>query len=246
MKLLIIKTGSTIDAVRRRRGDFEDWFRASLAMSEREAVVVAPFAGEPLPRPNEVPAVVITGSPAMVTDELDWSVALEAWVREFVESGRPLLGVCYGHQLLAKAFGGVVTDHPEGTEVGTIRVRLSKAGESHALLAGIPSEFAAQATHRQSVIRLPQSATLLAGGSHDPHQAFAIGDQTIGVQFHPEFDADIMRGYLKARADALADEGIDVEAILAGVGETPFAAAILTNFRERIDSRRETSARSSV
>ncbi|MGE0144170.1 MAG: glutamine amidotransferase [Planctomycetota bacterium] len=246
MKLLIIKTGSTIDIVRRRRGDFEDWFRASLAMSEREAVVVAPFAGEPLPRPSDVPAVVITGSPAMVTDELDWSVALEAWVREFVESGRPLLGVCYGHQLLAKALGGVVSDHPKGSEVGTIRVRLSDAGKSHALLAGIPNEFAAQATHRQSVIRLPQSARLLAGGTHDPHQAFAIGDEAIGVQFHPEFDADIMRGYLRARTDPLAGEGIDVEAVLAGVGDTPFAAQILENFRDRIDFERETSTRPAI
>ncbi|PKN36178.1 MAG: GMP synthase, partial [Deltaproteobacteria bacterium HGW-Deltaproteobacteria-20] len=79
---VILKTGSTLPAIARRRGDFEDWIADGLGLSRSDILVVPVFEGVPLPPANEVAAVVITGSPAMVTAQHAWSVASAAWLRE--------------------------------------------------------------------------------------------------------------------------------------------------------------------
>jgi GMP synthase (glutamine-hydrolysing) len=87
------------------------------------------------------------------------------------------------------------------------------------------------ATHRESVLALPEGARRLAESDADPNQAFAVGACAWGVQFHPEFDAMVMRGYLKARESVLRDERLDPDALLAAVGETPAGPALLRRFR---------------
>lgn len=226
----ILKTGSTVEPLRERRGDFEDWFRAGLGLDADEATVVAPYLGESLPAPQAVSAVVVTGSPAMVTEEADWSLSCESWIAELVGRGRPVLGVCYGHQLLARALGGAAGQNPNGMEIGTCEVELTDSGREDPLFAGLPAVLVVQQTHRESVVELPRGARHLAGNDHDAFQAFAMGDRAWGVQFHPEFDADIMRGYAKARADSLQVEGIDPRQVEAGVRDTAHGPVILRNF----------------
>ena len=227
VRLLIVKTGSTIEPLRARRGDFEAWFREGLELGEREAPVVAPFEGEKLPEARAVPAALVTGSPAMVTEQEPWSVATERWLREFVRTGRPLLCVCYGHQLLAQALGGRVDYNPAGSELCTVRVELTEAGRRSPVFAGLPGELAVHASHSQSVLELPPGATLLARNAHDAHQAFAVGARAFSVQFHPEFDADILRGYAAERA-----EGARAQDIASAARDSEHGRAILARFRE--------------
>ena len=87
-----------------------------------------------------------------------------------------------------------------------------------------------QATHVEAVLELPAGARLLASSPGDPHQAFAVGDHAWGVQFHPEFDADVVRAYLEARRDAVRAEGLDPDALLRGASDSPHGAALLRRF----------------
>jgi len=141
-----------------------------------------------------------------------------------------VLGICYGHQLLAHALGGRVGVNPRGREIGTVLVEALPAARSDALMGELPARFAMQATHVESVLELPAGSTLLAASSGDPHQAFCAIPRVWGVQFHPEFDADVIHGYLGARREVLRAEGRDPEALLAGVRESDHGPRLLRRF----------------
>jgi GMP synthase (glutamine-hydrolysing) len=123
--MLIIKTGATLPTMAARRGDFEDWILAGLGTDVDRTMVVDVYNGDILPAYCDVCGAVITGSNAMVTDHHDWSERTAAWLRGAVERDIPTLGICYGHQLLAYALGGEVSDNPNGLEVGTVEVHLN-------------------------------------------------------------------------------------------------------------------------
>ena len=226
----ILKTGSTVAPLVPRRGDFEDWFRAGLGASEAEAPLHAVHLGDALPALRAGLGVVITGSPAMVTDGPLWSLAVEAWLRDAVAIGVRVLGVCYGHQLLARALGGTAADHPLGREMGTVEVALSADGRADPLFAGLPPTLVVQESHSQTVTHLPPEARLLAGNAHDPHQAFAVGHHAWGVQFHPEFDAEIARGYITERAAELEAEGLDPAGLSEAARDSVHGQRLLANF----------------
>jgi len=199
---LIVQTGSTLPELRARHGDFPDWFRRGLGLRREAVEVVRVDEGARLPPVGRHAGVVVTGSPWMVSERLRWSEAAAAWLRDAVGAGVAILGVCYGHQLLAHALGGRVDYHPGGREVGTIDVELTPEGASDALLGAAPARFRAHATHQQSVLDLPPGAVVLARSAHDPHHAVRYAPRAWGVQFHPEFSVAIMRGYLRRRSPA--------------------------------------------
>lgn len=228
--LLIVKCGSTLAALRERRGDYEDWIVAGMGVAPGRARVVAPPQGDPLPDPGAVAAVVLTGSSAMVSAREAWSERTAGWLREVVRAGTPLLGICYGHQLLAHALGGRVAANPRGREIGTVEVELLPEARGDPLFAGLPERLTLQATHVECVLDLPAGARRLAASEGDPHQAFAVGARAWGVQFHPEFDADVIRGYLDARREILRGEGLDAEALLGVVRDATHGTQILRRF----------------
>ena len=166
----------------------------------------------------------------MVTDNLSWSLALEAWIRSAVTAAVPLLGICYGHQLLGRAMGGQVGYHPLGKEVGTFDIRLGPNARQDPLFSSLPEQFPVHTTHSQTVLVLPPGAVLLAENDFDPHHAFRIGSCAWGVQFHPEYNSHIMRDYILAQADNLAESGRNTDQLLHGVRETPAANSILQKF----------------
>lgn len=226
----MIKTGTTLDGLRERRGDYEDWIFAGLGVPARSARIVAVFEGEPLPAPESPAAVVVTGSSAMVSDREPWSEQAAAWLRAAAHAGRPVLGICFGHQLLGHALGGRVGPNPRGREMGTVRVELREEARHDPLLSSLQGPLRVQATHVESLLELPPGARVLAENAADPHHAFAWGERTWGIQFHPEFDADVMRAYLEARREILRAEGIDPAPLERAVEESPQGAALLRRF----------------
>ena len=229
--LLIIAAGRPVESLR-RHGGFAHWIRVAAGLQAGQVQVVDVESGEPLPAHDGFAGVIISGSAAMVTERLAWSEHCAAWLREAAGAGVPALGICYGHQLLAHALGGEVADNPEGRRMGTYEVELLEAAAKDPLFSGLPARFAAQVTHVQVVRRLPQGAVALARTGHDPLHAFRWGRSVWGVQFHPEFSATHMRGYLRARAQALRSEGADPEALLQAVRAAPVARGVLRRFAQ--------------
>src|SRR5688572_19974688 len=124
-KLLVLKAGDTLDTVKSAFGDFDAMFIHHFDELGVEPHVVETHRGEPLPPPESFDATIITGSPHSVTAREPWADALGAWMCDAVEREHFVLGVCYGHQLLAHALGGRVEKNPNGYEVGTIAVELT-------------------------------------------------------------------------------------------------------------------------
>ncbi len=230
--VVILKTGSTLPRLARERGDYEDWIAAALGVANVEVCRLSD--GAALPDPSAPRAVVITGSSAMVTERHEWSERAARWLPEVLAREVPVLGICYGHQLLADALGGEVGPNPRGREIGTIEVALNERGERDPLLGGLGGRIVVSASHRQSVLRLPEGARLLAGSELDPHQAYAIGERAWGVQFHPEWDHEVIRAYLEERAETLREEGLDPDALLARVRPSSDGPAIMRRFAELI------------
>jgi GMP synthase (glutamine-hydrolysing) len=228
--VIIIKAGSTFPTARQRFGDFEDWIIRSIGVSDILISVVNVLEGETLPPVDALSSVIITGSHGMVTENEAWMQVLVSWIPKVLERNIPLLGICFGHQLLAKAMGGYADYHPQGREIGTVSVKLSPEGRQDRLLGYLPDEFYAHTTHAQTIIKLPEHALNLAANTFEAHHAFRLGDSAWGVQFHPEFSADIMNAYINEQAGTLQREGHDVAELTATICNTDAANRLLKRF----------------
>jgi GMP synthase (glutamine-hydrolysing) len=235
--LYVIKAGTSFPAVAKELGDFDFWTIKALGPTTVPLEVIDVDCLPPLPSPGDCAGVVITGAHAMVTDNLDWSLKLEIWLRELVAAEVPVFGICYGHQLLARACGGVVGYHPLGKEIGTVAVERSAASDTDPLFKDLPNSFAAQVTHAQTVLELPPEAVRLAHNDFEPNHAFRIGSCAWGVQFHPEYETKQMGAYVQEQAEELCEAGRDIRSILNTIEETPVAAQLLRNFTANVENR---------
>ncbi|MDA9909680.1 glutamine amidotransferase [Gammaproteobacteria bacterium] len=227
---LILKTGSTIPVIAEEKGDFEQWIATGMSLSVNQTLSVSVFEGQALPDLQSISSIVITGSPAMATEKLDWIEKSQHFILSAINAGIPVLGICFGHQLLAQAMGGKVDWHPQGREIGTTLVNRSTESFDDPLFNEMPVTFPVHTTHMQTVTELPSDAIILASNEFESHHAVRFARNVWGVQFHPEFDAAIMRRYIKERHVQIDDEGLNSTALLADVCPTPEALLVLRNF----------------
>lgn len=228
--MLVLKTGEALAPVRAVRGDFHQWIAKGMGVAEEDLLVANVHAGDPLPDPASITGVVVTGSPLMVTDRADWSEASAAWLAGVVEADAlPVLGICYGHQLLAHALGGEVGANPNGRELGTVEVRHDTAAiADDPVLIG--ANEPGHMSHLESVLRPPSDAQVLATTDLEAHAVLKFGPRQWGLQYHPEFDRDIMQRYVEARREIVAGEGLDPDAMVENAVETPVLTSTLERF----------------
>ncbi|WP_254536367.1 type 1 glutamine amidotransferase [Halomarina litorea] len=174
--------------------------------------------------------VVITGSAASAYWDEGWIDETREWVRMAHDHGLPILGVCFGHQLLASALGGRVEEMSE-YEIGYRSVR--RTADSP-LLSGVDEEFTVFTTHGDRVVSLPEGAEVFAENDYGIH-GFRVG-HAFGVQFHPEYDTETAAAVTRSK-EFLGDERI--EAVVAGITEENYAAAceakrLFENFTEYV------------
>ncbi len=229
---LVIKAGGTFPEITAGKGDFEDWTANAMNVSASDWECVKVQEGEQLPDPTQYSGCVITGAHEMVTDGKEWIHETGKWVVNAAKARLPLLGICFGHQLMAHFFGGEAGDHPEGMEIGTTDIFMNEHAASDPLFSRLPETFPAHVIHTQTALKVPCDAVVLASSNHDSHQAVRFADAAWGVQFHPEFDTEAISYYVQALSEQLKTQGRDVPAIKEGVEDTPISAGLLPAFVE--------------
>lgn len=223
--ILVIKTGSPLPAISERYGGYELWFAAGLEEGASRCLVAD--ATEELPDPSSFGGVILTGSLSSVRDEEPWMERLASWSLLAAERGTQILAVCFGHQLLGEALGGRVEPMEAGPEMGAVEVRLTPEGEADPLFAGLPSTLIVNQTHFDGLVVPPPPgrAVRLAGNDRCPWQAYRVGSNVRGVQFHPELRDETLAALLAVR-------GIEGSIRPSGHG-----AAVLRNWDERFVRR---------
>jgi len=160
--------------------------------------------------------VIVTGSRASAYWEEAWIDRTREWIRDAHELDLPILGVCFGHQLLATALGGTV-ESMDGFEIG---YRSIERTAETPLLAGLDGEFTVFTTHGDAVTAPPADAEVFAENDYGVH-GFRLGD-AFGVQFHPEYDRETAREVTRGKAFLGEDR---VRRVIEGITEENYAAA---------------------
>jgi GMP synthase (glutamine-hydrolysing) len=238
--ILLVKCGDAANHIRLKVGDYDSWFAWALAGVRVNVNVVRPYLRESLPSAKPYDAVLVTGSSSSVREQLPWMKQTTTWLRDTAEAGKPILGVCFGHQLLGEAYGSKVVLNPNGRETGSIDLELTAEGRADPLFAGAPPQLTVQATHEDIVDRAPAGTRVLAGNGNTALQAVAFAKKVRGVQFHPELSAEGMRALIESRIEKLEAEAVargvpkghQVPRLLAGIRPTPFGPQLLRNFLE--------------
>ena len=232
-KILVLKTGSAPEAICREFDDFDAWFVRELQPDRFDFDIIRVDEGQPLPDHRDAPGpagVLVTGSPAMVSHRHDWSERTAEWLARAHGRRVPILGVCYGHQLLAHALGGRVGPNPHGRRIGTFKLRITEGDDL--LLHRTDDRLPVHSTHVEAVLDPPPGARVIATAQGDPHHALHFGALSWGVQFHPEFDADIMRAYIRERGELIDAEGQDSNGLFEQVVPAPLGNRLLKRFAD--------------
>ncbi len=235
-RLVLIQTGQPVQQSLDQYGDFDKWFIEALEIDKDEVDVHRVFEDLKFPEDEDLAGIIISGSPSMITENLTWSKKTKEWLKPHLEKKTPILGVCYGHQLLAKLLGGTVDWNPKGREIGQVTLCLNE-NTKHDLLF---SEYYQRnqmslelyASHMQSVTSLPENIKILGYTRLDSHHCFNYNDHVWGFQFHPEFTADITKSFIQARSKEIDHEGLNSKRLIEDTLENDNGKRLLLKFLE--------------
>jgi len=198
MNLAILETGRPPAALEAEFGRYPAMFERLLGMEARNYDVAA---GEMPPDVGRHDAYLITGSPAGVYDDLPWIAPLKSFLR--AARGRAkLVGICFGHQIMAEAFGGRVEKAEKGWGVGLHNYPIVRR---EPWMDAVPL-IAVPASHQDQIVQPPPGVELIASSLFTPYAGLAWRDgSAISFQFHPEMSPDFARALIASRADRIPD-----------------------------------------
>ena len=205
MKLGILKTDTVRPEWVPQFGEYPDMFAALLGGLDPaiEFVTYDVESGVFPESPDEVDAYLITGSKSSVYDDKDWIRKLEDFVGELHAREKKMVGICFGHQLIARALGGVAEKSSKGWGVGLHTHQFTRSAAWH---DQGEADFDILVSHQDQVTQLPEGATALARSEFCENAVFQIGDHILTLQGHPEFVPEYSREIMEFRREMIGEE----------------------------------------
>ena len=175
--------------------------------------VVRAHRGDPVPDDLDgIDAIVSCGgAPAPDDDSIEWIGQEMDLLRAAHAAALPIVGICMGCQVLARALGGEVAKLEAGIDCGWTEVRLTPVGREDPVFAGIAWKGMQISWHRYHVSKPPDGARVLASSARTPVEAWALGLRAYGFQYHPEATPDVLESWADDEPQALEEAGITRE-----------------------------------
>lgn len=219
MKIGILMTGRTPEDSDAFAGGYDQFFVRYLAGRGFTFETYAVLDGVLPDSPGAMEGWLITGSRHGAYEGHAWIPPLEDFLRATYAAGVPIVGVCFGHQILAQALGGVVEKFDGGWCVGTQTYRSDVFGTQNMV-----------AWHQDQVVKRPKDAKVIGSSDFCENAFLAYGDRALTIQPHPEFDADFLGELIALRGDVLPPEQKQQAA------DTQFAPLTSADFADQIEA----------
>lgn len=183
MRVGILLADHTPPDLVEQHGDFDHHIECLLADRDLQFVSYPVVDNEFPGSPTCCDAWIVTGSTYSANDALEWIARLKEFVRAVRVANRPLVGICFGHQLIASAFGGAVAKSEDGWTVGPVRYRRTDTG----------ADVVLNACHKEEVVAVSSDAIVLGTSDGCIHAIVAYGDRVLTYQAHPELTTEYIR-----------------------------------------------------
>lgn len=211
--IAILETGIPPAGLDATYGTYADMFADLLANEGRSFRVFKTLQGELPDQDENLKGVVITGSPAGVYESDPWIIALMDWLRA-LDIKTPVVGICFGHQIMAQAWGGHVEKSHKGWGIGLHEYEVQAHDLWQELAGTAVIKIACAVTHQDQVVTKPENAIVLAGSEFTPHGALYYTDRKgLSFQCHPEFCEDFASDLLISRRGIRIDPALVDQAL---------------------------------
>ena len=231
IRLGVLQAGRVPDEMAHQHADYDQLFVNLLGAKEFDYRHWAVLDGEFPDSTADADAWLITGSRFGAYEDHDWIPPLEDFIREIFSADQPLVGICFGHQIIAQAMGGKVEKFAEGWSVGRVEYKLDKSVFGN---APDSDQTPLLAFHQDQVVQAPDNAVTVGSTDFCKHAALLYGNRALTIQPHPEFYSEFIGGLLEARRAILPKEIVDTatQALGQSIVREPIADTI-RNFLKR-------------
>ncbi len=230
MLIGILQTGHAPDALAPEMGDYPDMFQRLLAGNGFTFKTWGVVDGAPLPGIHEADGWLITGSRHGAYEDHPWIPPLEAFIRAAYAGHVPVVGICFGHQIIAKAMGGRVEKYAGGWSVGPTDYDFGS------------EKLRLNAWHQDQVVAKPEAAEVIGTSGFCENAALLYDDRMMTVQAHPEFRSDFIDGLIRTRGKGVVPDPL-LEAAEAKLAEPlqdkTMAARIAAFFKQPRETQRK-------
>ena len=205
LKIGILLTDHVLDDLQEKHGDQTDFYKNLFEKLDSSiSLVFYDVVKNDYPQQNhDCDGYIITGSKLSVYDKEKWIEELEDYVRELNKVKKSLIGICFGHQLIAKALGGSTDQADKGWTVGVHNYEFVR---SFPWVNNLNSSVRLIHSHKDQVKTLPPNAKLVAGNKSVPISMYYVGNHIMSMQGHPEFTSSYAFDVASKRKEILGSD----------------------------------------